>query len=195
MCSLCVEVCVPLNYYMNVVSTAVRVYTNILFGRIFRPRCCLPGLAQGKESNSSMLRFQTCVDSNLKRHYPDCTVFQINFFYAEATSPGLCFYLSVPALGARWQFTQWCALTGIFLFMAYLPTAGNLHGPWTQGWLSACVPQPRFSNPDPALRQTSPWEHGMIYSAQFSCSTEICELVKQRSSMVNRKEHKSLFNP
>lgn len=69
--------------------------------------------------------------------------------------------------------------------------SGNLHGPWTQGWLSACVPQPRFSNPDPALRQTSPWEHGMIYSAQFSCSTEICELVKQRSSMVNRKAIKA----
>lgn len=72
--------------------------------------------------------------------------------------------------------------------MAYLPTAGTgtAHG-LKAACLPACVPQPRFSNPDPALRQTSPWEHGMIYSAQLSSSAEICELVKQRSFMVNRK--------
>lgn len=52
---------------------------------------------------------------------------------------------------------------------------------------SACAPKPRFSNPDPALRQTSPRGHGMIYSAQLLTGAEICELVKQRSFMVNRK--------
>lgn len=49
------------------------------------------------------------------------------------------------------------------------------------------APKPRFSNPDPALRQTSPREHGMIYSAQLRTGAEICQLVKQRSFMVNRK--------
>lgn len=100
-------------------------------------QCCLPGLAQGKESNSSMLRFQTCVDSDLRRHYPDCIVFPINFCYAKATSHGLGFYVSVPALGARWQFTQRCALTGIFLFMAYLPTAGTCTD---HGLKAGCLP-------------------------------------------------------
>ncbi|KAG8007428.1 hypothetical protein GBF38_012957 [Nibea albiflora] len=49
------------------------------------------------------------------------------------------------------------------------------------GCLPACVPQPPSSNPDPALRQTSPWEHGMIYSAQLSGSAEIlsCSTVQQ----------------
>lgn len=55
------------------------------------------------------------------------------------------------------------------------------------GCLPACVPRRPSSNPEPALGQTSPWEHGMIYSAQLSGSTEICELVKQRSFMVRHK--------
>lgn len=59
----------------------------------------------------------------------------------------------------------------------------------TQARLSACLCATASpSNPDPALRQTSPWKNGMIYSAQLSSSsTEIRELVKQRSFMVNHK--------
>lgn len=62
--------------------------------------------------------------------------------------------------------------------MAYLPTAGTCTARGLKaGCRPACVPQPRFSSPDPAPRQTSPWEHGMIYSEQLSGSAEISELV------------------
>lgn len=72
---------------------------------------------------------------------------------------------------------------------------GNLHGPRLKARLSACLCATASpSNPDPALTQTSPWEHGMIYSAQLSGSAEICELVKQRSFMVKPQSHNSLFN-
>lgn len=66
--------------------------------------------------------------------------------------------------------------------------SGNLHGPRLKARLSACLCATASpSNPDPALRQTSPREHGMIYSAQLSGRAEISELVKQRYFMVNYK--------
>lgn len=66
--------------------------------------------------------------------------------------------------------------------------SGNLHESQLKAWLSACLCATAFpSNPDPAPRQTFPCEHGVIYSAQLCGRAEICELVKQRSSMVNYK--------
>lgn len=142
----------------------------------------LQGLARGKKSNSSLQPFQTCTDTDLQRHQPDCTVFQINSLLGPhllLCAPRCLFRLSERCdslhsdVHSLEYFFSWLICTQ--REPARTTDLGLVARPPARS--SACTPKPRFSNPDPALRQTSPWEHGMIYSAQLCTRAEICELV------------------
>lgn len=100
---------------------------------------------------SSLLSFQVCSHSDLKRQRPDRTVFQINFFCAETTSPS-CVFLGDWS-GSRsgvMVYTVMCNHWNIS-FHGLSAHSGNLHGPRLRACLSARLGATAFpSNPDPA---------------------------------------------
>lgn len=141
-------------------------------------QCCSPSLRTGEGQRVKLI---TAVFSNMRWQWLKETLSWLNCI----SNQFLLYWGHIPlsvflgVCSGSWSevmvYTAMCNHWNIS-FHGLSAHSGNLHGPRLEARLSACLCATASpSNPDPALTQTSPWEHGMIYSAQLSGSAEICE--------------------
>lgn len=157
-------------------------------------QCCSPSLRAGEGQKVKLI---TAAFSNTRWQWLKETLFWLNCISNQFL---LCWgHIPLSVLlgvcSGSWSevmvYTAMCNHWNIS-FHGLSAHSGDLHGLQLKA-PAVCSPvchslPPPTSNPDPAHRQTSPRERGMIYSAQLSSSAaKICDLVKQWSFMVNHK--------